>query len=154
MSRSFTGGVKTSTHTPPTGCCSHFHTSAHTHTHLLTQVVKSVHYCEATKLFTTREYRDVTSLAGLPTSAQYPTKVCVCVEGGGGKRGARGAGAFPTGTQPPTKVCVCGGGRSERGKRGLPHGRAVAHSGGEMEGGRCKGGQGAERIIGALKRPW
>ena len=34
-----------------------------------------MHYCETTKLFTTREYRDVTSLAGLPTSAQYPTKV-------------------------------------------------------------------------------
>ena len=39
------------------------------------QVVKSVHYCEATKLFTSREYRDVTSLSGLPTGAQYPTKV-------------------------------------------------------------------------------
>ncbi|GAX85761.1 hypothetical protein CEUSTIGMA_g13176.t1 [Chlamydomonas eustigma] len=38
------------------------------------KVVKSVHYCEKTKLFTTREYRDVTSLAGLPTGAQYPTK--------------------------------------------------------------------------------
>ena len=114
MSRSFTGGVKTSTHTPPTGCCSHFHTSAHTHTHLLTQVVKSVHYCEATKLFTTREYRDVTSLAGLPTSAQYPTKVCV---GGGG--GARGAGAaFPSGTQYPTKVCEGGKGEERKGQEG------------------------------------
>lgn len=35
-------------------------------------MAKSVHYCEATKAFTTREYRDVTALSGLPTGAQYP----------------------------------------------------------------------------------
>lgn len=38
------------------------------------KVVKSVHYCETTKAFTSREYRDGTSLSGLPTGAQYPTK--------------------------------------------------------------------------------
>mmetsp|Transcript_27203 Transcript_27203/g.59413 ORF Transcript_27203/g.59413 Transcript_27203/m.59413 type:complete len:877 (-) Transcript_27203:705-3335(-) len=38
------------------------------------KVVKSVHYCEATKAFTSREYRDVTALSGLPTGAQYPQK--------------------------------------------------------------------------------
>eukprot|EP00983_Pelagomonas_calceolata_P068129 1149775-Pelagomonas_calceolata.AAC.3 len=40
----------------------------------LSQVAKSVHYCEATKAFTTMEYRDVTALSGLPTSAVYPNK--------------------------------------------------------------------------------
>ena len=38
------------------------------------KVTKSVHYCEATKAFTTREYRDVTALTGLPTGAQYPQR--------------------------------------------------------------------------------
>ena len=38
------------------------------------KVVKSVHYAEKTKLFTTREYRDVTSYTGLPTGSAYPTK--------------------------------------------------------------------------------
>jgi len=38
------------------------------------KVAKSVHYCEATKAFTTMEYRDVTALSGLPTSAVYPNK--------------------------------------------------------------------------------
>ena len=38
------------------------------------KVVRSVHYCEETKAFTTREYRDVTALTGLPTGAQYPQK--------------------------------------------------------------------------------
>jgi hypothetical protein len=35
---------------------------------------KSVHYCPTTNAFTTREYRDVTSNAGPPTSTVYPTK--------------------------------------------------------------------------------
>ena len=38
------------------------------------KVVKSVHYCEATGQFLSREYRDVTSNTGLPTGSQYPTK--------------------------------------------------------------------------------
>mmetsp|Transcript_44040 Transcript_44040/g.71698 ORF Transcript_44040/g.71698 Transcript_44040/m.71698 type:complete len:863 (+) Transcript_44040:134-2722(+) len=38
------------------------------------KVVKSVHYCPTTKSFTTREYRDVTSIDGLPTSSVYPTR--------------------------------------------------------------------------------
>ncbi|KAG1666483.1 hypothetical protein FOA52_004865 [Chlamydomonas sp. UWO 241] len=38
------------------------------------KVVKSVHYCETTRAFTSREYRDVSALSGLPTGAQYPTK--------------------------------------------------------------------------------
>lgn len=38
------------------------------------KVVKSVHYCEATKGFEQREYRDVTSYDGLPTGAVYPTR--------------------------------------------------------------------------------
>ena len=41
---------------------------------ILPQVTKSVHYCDATKAFTTMEYRDVTALSGLPTSSVYPTK--------------------------------------------------------------------------------
>eukprot|EP01025_Chloroclados_australasicus_P012951 TRINITY_DN16198_c0_g1_i4.p1 TRINITY_DN16198_c0_g1~~TRINITY_DN16198_c0_g1_i4.p1 ORF type:complete len:818 (-),score=97.65 TRINITY_DN16198_c0_g1_i4:533-2986(-) len=38
------------------------------------KIVKSVHYCEETKLFTTREYRDGTSNVGLPTGSAYPTQ--------------------------------------------------------------------------------
>lgn len=38
------------------------------------KVVKSVHYCEASKGFEQREYRDVTALEGLPTGAVYPTR--------------------------------------------------------------------------------
>jgi len=38
------------------------------------KLVKSVHYCEATKAFTTMEYRDVTALSGMPTSSTYPTR--------------------------------------------------------------------------------
>jgi len=48
-------------------------------------VAKSVHYCEATKAFTTMEYRDVTALAGLPTSAGVCVRVC-----GAGRKAARG----------------------------------------------------------------
>ena len=44
------------------------------HPRHVAQVVKSVHYCEATKAFTTMEYRDVSALGGLPTSAVYPSK--------------------------------------------------------------------------------
>lgn len=40
------------------------------------KVVKSVHYCPATTMFSSREYRDVTALTGAPTPAVYPTKVC------------------------------------------------------------------------------
>ena len=38
------------------------------------KLVKSVHYCEATKAYTTMEYRDVTALTGMPTQSQYPQK--------------------------------------------------------------------------------
>jgi DNA replication licensing factor MCM3 len=38
------------------------------------KVQRSVHYCADTKLFHTREYRDVTSLTGLPTGSVYPTR--------------------------------------------------------------------------------
>eukprot|EP00212_Chloropicon_laureae_P002998 CAMPEP_0197487602 /NCGR_PEP_ID=MMETSP1311-20131121/2638_1 /TAXON_ID=464262 /ORGANISM="Genus nov. species nov., Strain RCC856" /LENGTH=788 /DNA_ID=CAMNT_0043031351 /DNA_START=107 /DNA_END=2473 /DNA_ORIENTATION=+ len=38
------------------------------------KVQRSVHYCAETKQFHTREYRDVTSLTGLPTGSVYPTR--------------------------------------------------------------------------------
>ncbi|CAL5229434.1 g12756 [Coccomyxa viridis] len=38
------------------------------------KLVKSVHYAESTGNFMTREYRDVTSNTGLPTSTAYPTR--------------------------------------------------------------------------------
>jgi len=38
------------------------------------KVVKSVHYCPATKSSINREYRDATSLTGMPTGSTYPTK--------------------------------------------------------------------------------
>ena len=38
------------------------------------KVVKSVHYCEKTGQFTTKEYRDVTSISGQPTGAVYPQR--------------------------------------------------------------------------------
>ncbi|CAI7771173.1 unnamed protein product [Closterium sp. NIES-53] len=38
------------------------------------KVVRSVHYCPNTGAFSSREYRDVTALTGLPTPAIYPTK--------------------------------------------------------------------------------
>ncbi|KAH0459614.1 hypothetical protein IEQ34_012428 [Dendrobium chrysotoxum] len=38
------------------------------------KVVKSVHYCPTTSLFTSREYRDITSMTGLPTGSVYPTR--------------------------------------------------------------------------------
>ena len=38
------------------------------------KVQRSVHYCNETKQFHTREYRDVTSLTGLPTGSVYPTR--------------------------------------------------------------------------------
>lgn len=38
------------------------------------KVVRSVHYCQATKDYTHREYRDVTSNAGEPTTTIYPSK--------------------------------------------------------------------------------
>ena len=39
------------------------------------KVVKSVHFCPSTGEFTNREYRDITSHAGLPTGSVYPTRV-------------------------------------------------------------------------------
>lgn len=38
------------------------------------KLVKSVHHCPATGQFQSREYRDVTSNTGAPTSTAYPTK--------------------------------------------------------------------------------
>ncbi|OQR90919.1 DNA replication licensing factor MCM3 [Achlya hypogyna] len=38
------------------------------------KVVKSVHYCKETNVMIAREYRDHTSLTGIPTSSVYPTK--------------------------------------------------------------------------------
>lgn len=38
------------------------------------KMVKSVHFCQATGLTTSREYRDVTSNRGLPTPTVYPTR--------------------------------------------------------------------------------
>ncbi|KAK9821947.1 hypothetical protein WJX81_000309 [Elliptochloris bilobata] len=38
------------------------------------KLVRSVHYCEKTAQFTSREYRDATSHEGLPTGAAYPTR--------------------------------------------------------------------------------
>ena len=38
------------------------------------KVMKSVHYCEQTGQFTTKEYRDVSSTSGQPTGAVYPQR--------------------------------------------------------------------------------
>lgn len=38
------------------------------------KVVRSVHYCPATKKVMERKYADMTSFEGIPTSAAYPTK--------------------------------------------------------------------------------
>ncbi|XP_050300604.1 DNA replication licensing factor Mcm3 [Anthonomus grandis grandis] len=38
------------------------------------KLVRSVHYCPATKKFMERKYTDLTSLEAVPTSAAYPTK--------------------------------------------------------------------------------
>ena len=38
------------------------------------KVVRSVHYCPATRAFDTREFRDATDLSGAPTGVTYPTK--------------------------------------------------------------------------------
>ena len=49
------------------------------------KVVKSVHYCPATKKTIERKYSDLTSLNPFPTSGAYPTKVSGCgLMGGGG----------------------------------------------------------------------
>ena len=39
------------------------------------KVVRSVHYCPATKKTVERKYTDMTSLEAFPSSAIYPTKV-------------------------------------------------------------------------------
>lgn len=39
------------------------------------KVVKSVQFCEATKLYHTKPYRDATSLTGRPTIGSYPKEV-------------------------------------------------------------------------------
>lgn len=41
------------------------------------KVVRSVHYCPATKKTMERKYTDLTSLDAFPSSAIYPTKVNV-----------------------------------------------------------------------------
>ena len=38
------------------------------------KVARSVHYCEHTKSFVAKEYRDVTSLVGNPTGSAYPQR--------------------------------------------------------------------------------
>lgn len=39
------------------------------------KVVQTVHFCDATKAFTTRDYRDLTAISGVPAgSTAYPTK--------------------------------------------------------------------------------
>ncbi|WIA38104.1 hypothetical protein OEZ86_001466 [Tetradesmus obliquus] len=38
------------------------------------KLVKSVHYCAVTGVTTSREYRDITALTGLPTGSSYPTR--------------------------------------------------------------------------------
>lgn len=43
------------------------------------KVVRSVHYCPATKKSIERRYTDLTSLEAFPSSAVYPTKVS-CVD--------------------------------------------------------------------------
>lgn len=46
------------------------------------KVVRSVHYCKATKKIMERKYTDLTSLEAFPSGAVYPTKVsfikCFC----------------------------------------------------------------------------
>lgn len=39
------------------------------------KVVRSVHYCPATKKTIERRYSDLTSLVAFPSSSVYPTKV-------------------------------------------------------------------------------
>lgn len=41
------------------------------------KVVRSVHYCAATKKTLERRYTDLTSFDAFPSSAVYPTKVIV-----------------------------------------------------------------------------
>lgn len=41
------------------------------------KVVRSVHYCPATKKVMERKYTDLTSFEAFPTSAIYPTKVTI-----------------------------------------------------------------------------
>jgi hypothetical protein len=56
------------------------------------KVVRSVHYCPATKKVLERRYTDLTSFDAFPTSSVYPTKVCcvlcplgvICLEHGWG----------------------------------------------------------------------
>lgn len=45
------------------------------------KVVRSVHYCPATKKVMERKYTDLTSFEAFPTSAVYPTKVFFFVNG-------------------------------------------------------------------------
>lgn len=43
------------------------------------KVVRSVHYCPATKKVMERKYTDLTSFEAFPTTAVYPTKVTLKV---------------------------------------------------------------------------
>lgn len=46
------------------------------------KVVRSVHYCPATKKTLERKYTDMTSLDAFPSSSIYPTKVfLICIHG-------------------------------------------------------------------------
>jgi len=40
------------------------------------KIIRSMHYCPATKKTIERKYTDMTSLDPFPTSGVYPTKVC------------------------------------------------------------------------------
>lgn len=44
------------------------------------KVVRSVHYCPATKKTMERRYTDMTSLEAFPSSSAYPTKVAACFD--------------------------------------------------------------------------
>lgn len=43
------------------------------------KVVRSVHYCPATKKVLERKYTDLTSFDAFPSSSVYPTKVCFVI---------------------------------------------------------------------------
>lgn len=87
------------------------------------KIVKSVHWCPATGQFQSREYRDVTSNTGAPTTTAYPTK-CVCLA-----RGGEGSGPGPNCWH--NRLCS----RAGQGTPGCPA-RGVAQAAGATAGHR------------------